>query len=85
MKSKLSERLYPKEDAMRVGCKVGWLYYKDYKVAEKASKIAAYNADIQAARGFEFGYCSPGSIKSPRTNMTGEWEKYNGMWEVCIP
>lgn len=72
-------RAYPKEDGLRVGCKVSWHYYRDKVKADEASKAAQYNAAVLEAEGYEWGYQVPGSV----TLMTaGEWK---GMYEVCTP
>ncbi len=65
---------YPKEDDFRGGCKVSWLIYSDKAVAEEAAKAAKHNARIDAARGYDFGFQSPGSID----------ERKDGRYEVCI-
>ena len=65
---------YPKEDELRNGCKVSWLIYKDKATAEKAAKAAKHNAKIDAARGYDFGFQSPGSIDKLK----------DGRYEVCI-
>ena len=71
---------YPEPDGIRVGCKVMWNYYRDRKAAEECSKAAEYNAHIQRDLGYDFGYCSPGSIRTAH-----ESSEYAGMWEVCLP
>lgn len=67
--------MYPQEVRYRGGCKVSWLYYKDRATAEIASKVAIKDGVRQAERGYDFGYCSPGSIR----------ETDDGLFEVCIP
>lgn len=66
---------YPKEDDSRCGCKVSWYIYKDRAAAEEAAKAAKHNARIDAARGYDFGFQSPGSISKLE----------DGRFEVCIP
>lgn len=70
---------YPKRDDVRVGCKVVWYYYKNKADAVKASKVAQRHAEWRAARGFDFGYCCPGSIDKIKEG------KYKDLYEVCIP
>lgn len=74
---------YPEEQARDTGHKVSWLYYDNSYDAEAASKAAEHDADIQLRRGYDFGYCSPGSIRwvEPGTKFGGD----NGRWEVCLP
>jgi len=60
---------------MRVGCKVSWNYYDKLADAEACSKAAIHNAEIQESLGYDFGYCSPGSIR----------QRENGQYEVCLP
>jgi hypothetical protein len=83
----------PKSVAMRSGCKVGWRYYLDEETAREAGKAARHNGQVDAARGYDFGYCAPGSVERAH----GSWiEKLNfeseeikqqaleqGLWEVC--
>lgn len=66
---------YPQEEDSRCGCKVSWYYYKDRAMAEKAAEAAKHNAILDAQRGYDFGFQSPGTI----TKMK------NGLFEVCIP
>lgn len=66
---------YPKEDDLRVGCKVSWYIYSNRKDAEACAKAAKHNAVIQANLGYDFGYCSPGSIETLD----------DGRFEVCLP
>ena len=84
---------YPVPQAQRVGCKVSWNYYVEESDAKKASVIARANAEIALSEGYDFGYCSPGSIRQCKPD-----EKWNigygpsakplivsGMFEVCLP
>lgn len=66
---------YPTPVRTRSGNKVGWYYYDKRIDAERCSKAAEYNADIFARAGYDFGYCTPGSIRV----LSG------GQFEVCIP
>lgn len=70
---------YPKYQKHRVGIKVSWYYYANEEDAKKASAVAVQEAQVQMGRGYDFGYCAPGSIalidKGP----------FAGLYEVCIP
>jgi hypothetical protein len=77
VKPVLGYKPMPHEDALRVGIKVQWHYYKDKVVAEAAGKIARHNAEIDAAQGYDFGYQSPGSVR-----LIDEGQ-YKGLYEVC--
>jgi hypothetical protein len=79
-KKKIDYKSYPKADGLRSGCKVCWHYYRSREDAEAASIAAKHNAAIQWSLGYDFGYCSPGSIEPAQKNS--EWA---GMWEVCLP
>jgi hypothetical protein len=61
---------------MRVlpGNKVGWEVYLLKSDAEKRAKQARKEADKMMARGYDFGYQSPGSI-----------EKVEDGYKVCVP
>lgn len=74
---------YPEADDFRSGMKVSWNYYKDREKADACAAAAKHNANIQRYRGYDFGYCSPGSI-SVVTERNGMPEKL-GMFEVCLP
>lgn len=65
-------------DERRTGCKVSWLYYRDEATARKEAKIAIHNAHIAASQGYDFGYCSPGSVRPPRPDTF-----HPDLWEVC--
>lgn len=69
----------PHSDALRVGIKVHWLYFRDKAQAEAAAPIARHNASVAAAEGYDFGYQSPGHLKLI------DHGDYAGMWEVCFP
>lgn len=62
------------EVRQRSGCKVGWYYYADEATAQRAAKIARHNAAIDAGQGYDFGYCSPGSVRKMQ----------DGTYEVCV-
>lgn len=74
-KTRADFRDYPKPDDYRTGCKVGWRIYRDRADAEACATAAKHNAEIQASLGYDFGYCSPGSIDTLP----------DGRFEVCIP
>jgi hypothetical protein len=74
---------YPKYDGLRSGIKVSWHYYKSREDADAASVAAKHNAQIQWSLGYDFGYCSPGSIELVDESR-GMPDKI-GMYEVCIP
>lgn len=66
---------YPVPVRSRGGCKVSWNYYRTREEAEACSKVAYANSLIDAADGFDFGYCAPGCIR----------ETEDGLYEVCLP
>lgn len=72
---------YPEYVDMRSGCKVSWLYYATEEDAKAASKVAVLNARKQAALGYDFGYCAPGSVEL----KTHPNSPHNGLYEVCVP
>jgi hypothetical protein len=74
----------PKPQATRSGCKVRWKYYDNSYDAEAASKAAEHDAEIQLRRGYDFGYCCPGSIRWCEPNSSTEAGE-SGRWEVCFP
>lgn len=84
VKNPLGYKQLPMNDGMRSGCKVGWRYYKDEAVAKQAAEIARHNANIDAGLGYDFGYCSPGSITKVKDDATGDWAPFRGMYEVCV-
>jgi hypothetical protein len=80
--AKSQYRAYPSTDNIRVGCKVGWRYYDRLIDAQECAEAAKHNARIQEGLGYDFGYCSPGSIRKYPDN---EPHEYAGKFEVCIP
>ena len=66
---------YPPPQDTRSGCKVSWNIYGSMEEALVCSRVAKYNAKIDAAMGYDFGFCAPGSID----------ELPDGRFEVCIP
>lgn len=71
--------VYPEYQDLRVGCKVKWYYYKNRKDAETASKVAYEEGIYYAGKGYDYGYCQPGSIMEVKKG------KYAGLFEVCLP
>lgn len=76
---------YPEPDAHRGGCKVSWNYYRDEKKARKCAEVARHNAVIALSEGFDFGYCSPGSVEKVPEGVTHNGKDVGGMYEVCLP
>jgi hypothetical protein len=74
-RAKLDYRGYPTEQEYRSGCKVSWYIYDSRADAEACSEAAKHNARIDRSLGYDFGFCSPGSI----TVLP------DGRFEVCIP
>jgi hypothetical protein len=74
---------YPEAQARETGSKVSWRYYDKREDADAASEAAKHDAEIQAMRGYDFGYCCPGDIRwvEAGTRLGGA----NGRWEVCLP
>jgi hypothetical protein len=73
---------YPTPDGGRCGCKVSWNYYRDEQKAKQAAEAASHNADILWARGYDFGYQTPGQIVQMKDEWGGE---FVGMWQVTLP
>jgi hypothetical protein len=71
---------YPTPIREDSGCKVGWLTYDNQADAEKASQIAVEWGRKRAARGYDFGYESPGQVVHKVNSDTGEER-----WIVTIP
>lgn len=61
-----------------VGCKVEWLSYRDRETAEEAARAARTYASEKRAQGYDFGYCSPGSIEKV-DHVSGV------LYRVCCP
>ncbi len=76
--AKLGYKTMPKSVDFRVGCKVQWQYYATEEEAKAASEIARHNSEIDRSLGYDFGYCSPGSIY-----LVMEEGRYKGLYEVC--
>ncbi len=89
-KAKASEyRPYPTPVKQRGGCKVSWNYYSNEDDAKKCSEAAHHNGKLQAARGYDFGYCSPGEIRKMAPGALykefGKDLEVGGLFEVCLP
>lgn len=65
----------PKSVRSRTGIKVVWYYYATLEEAQIASQWAMASADRAWQFGYDFGYCSPGSIS----------KQEDGTYEVCFP
>lgn len=74
---------YPEHQARLSGCKVSWRYYDSREDADAAAAAAKHDAEIQWQRGYDFGYCCPGSIQWVGSEHSCGGE--SGRWEVCIP
>lgn len=74
MKTKKSFE-YPKPLSERSGSKVGWKMYATKKEADVAAAVARKHAIEREAHGYDFGFCSPGSI----TKLD------DGTYGVCVP
>jgi hypothetical protein len=72
---------YPAEQSRRSGCKVSWRYYDDREVAEKCAEAAKHNANLMYREGYDFGYCSPGTIEWVEAGHEHSGE--TGRWCVC--
>jgi hypothetical protein len=48
--------------------------------AKACARAAKQNAVIKLGLGYDFGFCSPGSIR-----RMDEGSDYEGKFEVCIP
>ena len=74
---------YPEAAARRTGCKVSWWYYDTREEAEACSRVAIHNSYVLQQEGYDFGYCSPGSIQWVEAgNAPQAGDK--GRWEVCV-
>lgn len=66
---------YPPTEDIRSGCKVGWRRYTKKADAKACAEAAKHNAAIDRDLGYDFGFCTPGSIETLK----------DGRFEVCIP
>jgi len=66
---------YPKPLSVESGCKVMWRTYATRQEAEEASKVAEKEARVRISQGYDFGYSSPGSIRT----------KEDGTYTVTCP
>ena len=78
-------RSYPTTPNIRSGCKVGWNYYDRLIDAQQCAEAAKHNAVIQLGRGYDFGYCAPGSIRKITDADDIAGKDNIGKYEVCIP
>lgn len=67
-------RDYPAPVKTRGGCKVSWAYYATKGEACECAAAAWHNARILEREGYDFGYMTPGEIRS-----------VDGLYEVCLP
>jgi len=81
MTGKLEWKDYPEAVTFRSGCKVSWRYYENEHAALEAALAAKNNARILRAKGYDFGYQSPGAVR----RMPESWGKFSGLWEVTLP
>jgi len=63
----------PKSISYRSGCKVCWETYATEEEAKVASVLARKEGYEKAALGYDFGYCSPGSIDKVKDGWEGCW------------
>ena len=68
---------YPEPIEKEVGHKVCWYYYDNLEDAEACKKAARVNAHNDAARGYDFGYRSPGYEEITKNDK--------GLYVVVIP
>lgn len=91
---------YPSSLHYEGGCKVGWHYYDNMRDAERAAEVAKREAPYRAGQGYDFGYCSPGSIEhvqQGRISYAGRFYVTEGerklealnasrpLYRVCVP
>lgn len=76
---------YPLTDKSRTGCKVSWNYYESDDAAKRCAEAARWNASIQEAQGYDFGYCAPGWIEKMTHPAPHGRPELAGLYEVCIP
>lgn len=76
---------YPLTDKTRTGIKVSWNYYVSENAANICAEAAKHNARIQMDKGYDFGYCAPGSITKMTSEKPHGREELAGTFEVCIP
>lgn len=69
---------YPEAQEYKGGCKVGWRYYVSLDDAQAASEVAVREGMYKADLGFDYGYCSPGSIE--KVECLGQT-----LYKVCVP
>ena len=77
MSKYIKEKYVPcphKPVSTRGGCKVGWATYATQEEADDVSAWANKEGHRKSRLGYDFGYCSPGTI-----------EKVPDGYEVCLP
>ena len=57
------------------GCKVGWNFYATQEEAKACAAWAEAEGRYKASLGYDFGYCTPGSIA----------RQADGTYKVTIP
>lgn len=77
----IKRKKLPEPVALRSGMKVSWYYYDNEKTARKAAEAAQHNGYLDLARGYDFGYTFPGTIRPPQPNGKGS---HLDLWEVCV-
>ena len=83
-KRPLDQLSCPESVDYRSGCKVCWRYYATKEEAQLASRFARRQGERDAARGYDFGYCWPGSVDYIDPEKYPE-SKRAGLYEVCWP
>lgn len=83
-RKKLDYKPMPEPVSRRMGCKVGWYYYRTEAEARAASPIAVHNGRIAAGEGYDFGYCCPGSVEKLTSDAPHGRPELKGLWEVCV-
>lgn len=63
----------------RAGCKVAWETYTTREEAEARAATARSEAVAQAARGYDFGYLTPGTINE------ADNEQHGTVYIVTVP
>jgi hypothetical protein len=66
---------YPAALSEVSGCKVSWKFYDNLDDAKAAAKVAKAEAEYVEGKGYDFGFCSPGSLEVTP----------NGNYKVCVP
>lgn len=79
--SKLKET---EPNCMASGGRVSWHFYRTKVAAIAAGERAKRAAERRRAKGYDFGFCSPGSVEflDPKDHPTSI---YRGLYRVCVP